>query len=154
MNVTEKIMDLLKHNSVEFIVKEHAPTPTSVDSARERGEPMKIGAKALLVKDDLHFLLAVIPADRKLNTKKMKKILNTRNLRFATREELFDLTGLVVGAVAPFGIILGVEMIVDLALFDEEFMAFNAGSLTLSVKMKTQDYRRVVNPRVEDISDE
>lgn len=154
MDITKKIIGFLNENNVKFIVKEHAPTLTSVDSARERGEPMKIGAKALLVKDDTHFVLVVVPADRKLDTKKLKKVLNTRNLRFATREELFDLTGLVPGCVPPFGALMSLEMLVDCALFEEEFMAFNAGSLTLSVKMKTSDYKKIVNPKVEEISDE
>ena len=43
-------------------------------------------------------------------------------------------------------------MIVDSSLFDEEFMAFNAGMLTHSIKMKTSDFRRVVEPRTTEFS--
>ncbi len=150
--VTNKIISLLEQHHIHFIRKDHTPTPTSQDSARERGEPLKIGAKALLVKTDNEFILFVLPADRKLDTKKVKVILNTKNLRFATKEELEEKTSLIPGAVPPFGNLLDISMTVDTALFNEEYMAFNAGSLTTSIKMKTQDYKRIVQPRVEEIS--
>jgi len=114
---------------------------------------LKIGAKALLVKTDKEFLLAVLPADRRLDTKALRTIVHSKNIRFATTEELAGLTGLVPGSVPPFGNILGIKMLVDNALFNEEYMAFNAGSLEISIKMKTGDYRKVVNPATGDFSE-
>ncbi|MBS3175712.1 hypothetical protein J4457_00565 [Candidatus Woesearchaeota archaeon] len=61
-------------------------------------------------------------------------------------------TGLPKGAVPPFGNFLNIPMVVDKALFDEEYMAFNAGSLELSFKMKTKDYKTLVNPEVAEFS--
>ena len=152
MALFDIIKQLLDEHSIWYLIKHHPPTTTSEDSARERGEPLKIGAKALLVKDDTHFVLLVLPANRKLDTKKVKKILGSRNLRFASPEELKQLTGCEKGAVPPFGNLLGVDMIVDQAQFEEEFMAFNAGSLETSIKMKSAGYRQLVQPRVEEIS--
>ena len=74
MKIFSRIVELLEENHVNYVTKRHAPTLTSLDSARERGEPLKIGAKALLVKTDKEFLLAVLPADRRLNTKALKEI--------------------------------------------------------------------------------
>lgn len=152
MTLFNRIIEFLDAHTVNYTVIEHPPTPTSEDSARYRGEPLKIGAKALVVKTDTEFLLAVIPADRKLDTKALKKIANSRNLRFATPEELKEKTGCEKGAVPPFGELLGIPMMVDPALFAEEDMAFNAGSLEKSIKMKTADYRRIVRAQIESIS--
>ena len=153
MKIFSRIIELLDKNEVQYVSKRHAPTLTSLDSARERGEPLKIGAKALLVKTDKEFLLAVLSADRRLDTKALRAIVRSRNIRFATTEELAGLTGLVPGSVPPFGNILGIKMLVDNALFNEEYMAFNAGSLEISIKMRTADYRRVVNPTTDDFSE-
>ncbi len=153
MKIFSKIVELLEKNQIQYVSKRHAPTLTSLDSARERGEPLKIGAKALLVKTDKVFILAVLPADRRLDTKALRTIIRCKNIRFATAEELAGLTSLVPGAVPPFGNILGIKMLVDNALFNEEYMAFNAGSLEISIKMKTEDYRRVVNPTTDDFSE-
>ena len=146
------IRSFLDQHGISYVIKEHPSVTTSEEAAAARGESLKIGAKALLVKDDTHFVLLVIPADRKLDTKKVKKVLNTRNLRFASPEELKEIAHVEKGAVPPFGNLLGIEMIVDTRLFEEEYMAFNAGSVETSIKMKTEDYRIAVKPREEDIA--
>jgi Ala-tRNA(Pro) deacylase len=97
---------LLRHLTaagVPFRHVEHAATFTSEDSARERGEPLECGAKALVVKADDRFHLLVIPAPRKLSSKLARVALGAKQLRFATADELLALTGLVPGAVPPFG---------------------------------------------------
>ncbi|MEK6901004.1 MAG: YbaK/EbsC family protein [Nanoarchaeota archaeon] len=150
--IFENITALLREHTLSYIVKEHPPTTTSEESAHARGEPLKIGAKALMVKSDAEFVLAVLPADRRLDTGALKKLLGTKNMRFATPEELKQVTGCDKGAVPPFGNLLGVRMIVDQALFEEEFMAFNPGSLERSIKMKTAEYQRVVQPEIGHFS--
>ena len=144
---------LLDSQHIVYEIKQHLAVRTSQEAALARGESLKIGAKALLVKDDTHFVLLVLPAHLKLDTKKTKKVLKSRNLRFASPEELKEIAGVEKGAVPPFGPLFGVEMIVDQRLFDNEWMAFNAGSLETSVKMKTSDYRNAVKPREEDIAE-
>lgn len=145
--IKENILKLLQENNIQFELKHHAPTSTSEDSARERGESVKIGAKALVLKTDKGFFLAVLPADKKLDSSAYRKLVSARKIRFATKDELLQLTGLIPGAVPPFGDFLGIEMIVDASLFDEEYIAFNCGSLTDSVKMKTADYQKIIQPR-------
>jgi Ala-tRNA(Pro) deacylase len=153
-SIFNQIVQFLKNKQVPFTIKEHAPTPTSQDSARERNESINIGAKALLVKSKHQFHLCVIPANLKLDTKKVKKLLKSNKLRFATKEELFDLTGLKPGSVPPFGHILGIDMIIDQKQFLEEKIAFNAGSLTKSIIMKSKDFKQAIEPKIEDISQE
>ena len=152
----ERIVELLDSKSIKYIIIEHAPTVTSVDSARERGELLKIGAKALLVKIEERFLLCVLPADRRLNSSAVKILFNVKSMRFADEEELGQITGCVKGAVPPFGNLFGdqkgVEMVVDRSLFEEEYMAFNAGLSDRSIKMRTEDYKKFMRPRIEAIA--
>ena len=69
--------------------------------------------------------------------------------RFATSEELFEMTGLVPGSVPPFGRpILGFDLFVDPSLKENEQISFNAGSLTNSISMSLEDYIRVAQPVV------
>ena len=152
MSLFQKITAFLDQHQISYEIKHHPPATTSEEAALARGESIKIGAKALLIKDDTHFVLLVLPADKKLDTKKVKKLLQSRNLRFASPEELLELAGCVKGAVPPFGPLFNTDMLVDVHLFDEEFMAFNAGELDTSIKMKTEDYRQALNPRIVKIS--
>lgn len=148
MTVFSAITTLLDQHKIRYNVLHHTPTPTSADSAAARGEPLRIGAKALVLKTDDQFCLFVLPADKKLDTKKIKAIVSCKSLRFATTEELIAQTTLPPGAIPPFGSLLKLPMYVDQMLFEEEFMAFNAGSLEISIKMKTADYKTLLQPHI------
>jgi len=148
MSVLESIRSWLVARGVEFREVHHEPTLTSADSARARGEELRTGGKALLMKGDDEFRLFVLPADRKLDSRAVRKGWNVRKLRFATREELLEMTGLVPGSVPPFGPpILPFELYVDTAIAETPRIAFNAGSLTDSIILATTDYWKLAQPR-------
>jgi prolyl-tRNA editing enzyme YbaK/EbsC (Cys-tRNA(Pro) deacylase) len=146
--ITEKIREWLSQHGVEYKEICHEPTRTSEESARVRGEALNVGAKALLLKTDEKYRLFVLPADRQLDAKRIKQELKIRSIRFATPEELLDLTGLVPGSLPPFGIpVLPFELYADTAIGQfEDKVAFNAGSLTISIVMKASDWKLVAQP--------
>ena len=146
--VLEAIRELLKAQGVAFREVHHPPTLTSEESARARGEELRIGGKALLLKgDDDQYRLFVLPADRKLDSAALRKRLGFKRLRFANAEELKALTGLVPGSVPPFGRpILPFDLYLDEAIRQNERIAFNAGSLTDSIILSVVDYLRIAQP--------
>src|SRR5262245_26554213 len=121
---------------------EHAPVLTSEDAARVRGTPLESGAKALVF----------LAADRPGHNARLRAALGTRTLRFATPAELLALTGCVPGAVPPFGALFGLPALVDEALADREEVAFNAGSNTVSIVMRGDEFLRVAGARVLALS--
>jgi prolyl-tRNA editing enzyme YbaK/EbsC (Cys-tRNA(Pro) deacylase) len=146
-DVLIRIRELLQRNDVAFREVTHAPTFTSEESARARGEDLRTGGKALLMKTGDVFRLFVLPADRKVDSAAIRQKLGIRKMRFASRDELLELTGLVPGCVPPFGQpVLPYELFVDAAIRENERIAFNAGSLTNSVIMGVDDYLRVAEP--------
>ena len=135
------IVDLLDQHSVSYRRVRHAPTSTSAESAEARGEELAVGGKALVLKVDDRFSLFVLSAALKVDSAKIKRYFGARRLRFATPEELFQLTGLVPGAVPPFGDpITPFELYVDPSIGQNERIAFNAGSLTDSLVMQAREY--------------
>lgn len=143
----QKIKDFLKENSINFKEIHHEPTKTSEDSAKARGEDIKIGGKALVLKIDGNFKILVLSAAKKLDSNLVKKFFNAKKVRFADQEELMNLTGLVPGSVPPFGSpIIKLELYVDNSIIENEKIAFNAGSLTDSIVMSTKDYIKISNP--------
>ncbi len=148
-DVLGAIRQLLTEAGVAFREVHHEPTYTSEQSALARGEDLAIGGKALLVKCDDTFRLCVLSAARKLDSGALKKHCGARKLRFATAEELHTLTGLVPGAVPPFGPpILPFELLVDESIMANDKIAFNAGALTDSIILAVPDYLRVAQPTV------
>ena len=147
--VLEAIRRLLTEAGVPFREVSHAPTYTSEESARARGAELRTGGKALLLKTDDVFRLFVLPADRKLDSSAVKRELGVKKTRFATAEELHDVTGLVPGSVPPFGPpVLPFPLYVDEAIRHNERIAFNAGALTTSIILAVNDYLAVARPAV------
>lgn len=146
--VLPAIRKLLTDAGISFREVHHEPTRTSEESAKARGEELRVGGKALLMKGDEVFRLFVLPADRKLDSGAIRRELRLKKLRFATPEELWELTGLVPGCVPPFGPpILPFELFVDDAVLHNDRIAFNAGSLTDSMIVGIDDYLTVARPR-------
>jgi Ala-tRNA(Pro) deacylase len=144
-----EIKKLLASHGVQYREVHHEPTRTSAESAKARGEDLAIGGKAILMKVGEEFKLFVLSAAKKLNSQKIKERFGEKKLRFATPEELKDLTGLVPGAVPPFGKpITPFDLYVDVSITTNEKIAFNAGSLTDSIILSCEDYLRVALPEV------
>ena len=138
---------MLTEAGVSFREVPHEPTRTSEESAKARGEELRIGGKALLMKGDDLFRLFVLPADRKLDSGAIRREFGWKKLRFATPDELLELTGLVPGCVPPFGPpILPFELCLDQSVMQNPRIAFNAGSLTDSIILTMTDYLAVAKP--------
>jgi prolyl-tRNA editing enzyme YbaK/EbsC (Cys-tRNA(Pro) deacylase) len=146
MTTLKRIKDLLTSHEVAFKALHHRATRTSEESAAVRGEALAVGAKAILMKVGDRFALFVISAAQQIDGRKIRAFLGVKKTRFATAEELMDVTGLVPGSVPPFGRpILEVDLYVDPSVTANDRVAFNAGSLTDSIIMTASDYRRVVD---------
>src|SRR3990172_998834 len=108
--VAKQITDLLANNNCWFETFEHEPVRTSEEASKIRtGYTLHQGAKALIIRikkseTDKKFITLVIPADLKFNNKKVKKMFNAKDIRFATQEEISNLTNNIqIGGVPPFG---------------------------------------------------
>jgi Ala-tRNA(Pro) deacylase len=148
-SILNQIRTLLKEKGISYREVEHPPTFTSEESAAARGEELGVGAKALLLKTDENFRLFVMPADRKLDSSAIKRHLKAKKIRFATPEELMEMTGLVPGSVPPFGSpLLPFEIFGDEAIGTiHDRVAFNAGSLTHSIIMSSKDWEAIARPQ-------
>lgn len=147
--VFETLCSYLNENHITYRQVQHHATYTSEESSLARGEDLNIDGKALLMKVDDQFCLFVISAVKKCDSKKIKEKLNAKKLRFATNDELFQLTGLVPGSVPPFGHpIMPFNLYIDESIVKNEKIAFNAGLLTESIVMKVEDYLKVVKQEI------
>lgn len=143
-DVFEKIKKYLDSKSVHYKKLHHKPTPTSEDAARERDEDVKIGGKAIVLKVGDSFKLFVLSGSRKLDSSAIRRHFNVTKIRFATQDELFELTGLQPGAIPPIGKpILPLDLYIDTSITENNQIAFNAGSLTDSIIMTVDDYLKI-----------
>jgi Ala-tRNA(Pro) deacylase len=154
----EKIKSLLKDNSAEFEVFEHAPVRTSEEAATVRvGYTLEQGAKAIIVRakepgKGKRFVMLVLPGNKKFDTDKVKENIGLTGIRLATEEEVSEITdGVLPGGVPPFGNLFTLEVFADKTLFDNEKIVFNAGDRRVSIGMRASDYKRIVCPIITDM---
>ncbi len=148
-SVFARIEELLNARGVAFEVLRHEPVYTSEEAAEIRGTPLASGAKALVCKADDRFVMFVIPADRKLASREVRRARRWRKLRFADRDEVEHLTGLEPGSIPPFGSLFGLPTLCDERLGENETINFNAGDHRVSVSMRYEDYVRVESPELD-----
>jgi Ala-tRNA(Pro) deacylase len=148
MNVFDEVCKRLSDKSIRFDILRHAPVFTSEEAAAVRGTPLSSGAKALVCKADEQFVMIVVPADRKLASKAVRKALGIKSLRFASREEVEQLTGLAPGSIPPFGSLFGLPTWCDERLAENERINFNAGDHSISISMAYADYVAAEQPRL------
>ena len=148
----QTILLLLKKHTVWYETFEHEPVRTSQEAARIRDGHYTLnqGAKALIVRvkkatNKPFFVMLVLSGDSRFDGKKVKKLLDARDIRFATTEEVADVTkGIEPGGVPPFGNLFGLDVLVDPQLLKNERIIFNAGDRRFSIAMKSSDYQKLV----------
>jgi Cys-tRNA(Pro)/Cys-tRNA(Cys) deacylase len=124
------VTNFLDELQVPYRIKYHSkPVFTSEDAARERGVHLsQIVKTMLLINQDGAVFVAVLPAHKKLDLKKLKKLTASKELQLMGKESIEKTTHLIVGAVAPVG--SGIEVfpvLVDPSVFDEEFLDISSG---------------------------
>jgi Ala-tRNA(Pro) deacylase len=150
--VFDRLSARLQEAGIVFTVLRHQAVFTSEEAAAVRGTPLSSGAKALVMKANDDFMLLVLPADRKLDSKKARVALGVKSLRFATREEVEQLTGLQPGSIPPFGSLFNLATCCDPALALNESINFNAGDHCISVQMGYADFVALEKPRMMSVT--
>lgn len=135
---------------------EHTAVITSEDAANQRGFMLKQGIKALLFTDDKNnWVIVNVPADKKVNTKKVATKLEwpKNKIRMATIQEVLQKTGCEIGAVPPFGHKENLPILTDKKIYDNIENAFNIGLRTQSVKILTKEIK-IVFEKINSIEGE
>jgi len=152
-SVFDRLSSMLTAAGVAFNILRHAPVFTSDEAAAVRGTTLASGAKALVCKADDQFVLIVLPADRRLASKLVRKSGGIKSLRFASKEEVEQLTGLTPGSIPPFGSLFGLPTWCDELLAEQPRINSNAGDHAISISLAYADFVQVEQPRVGTYSE-
>jgi Ala-tRNA(Pro) deacylase len=145
---SKKLKEFLDANKVKYISMQHSSAYTAQEIAASAHIPGKDLAKTVIVKIDGKMAMAVLPASYKVSFESLKDALGVNEVRLAYEQEFMDkFPDCEVGAMPPFGNIYNMEVYVAEALTEEEDIAFNACTHTELIKMKFEDFEKLVKPR-------
>ena len=138
-----RVTHYLDERNVPYKIKFHSrPVFTSEEAAVERGVRLSQVIKTMLLTDGKEILIVVLPSDRKLETKKIKKLTGHKNLQFMDKESIEQKMGLTVGAVAPVGCGFDeLRMFVDPSVFEEEFLDISSGDPRAGLELHRENLK-------------
>jgi len=147
---TENITSFLDSHSISYEKITHEPVLTAQDASMIRGMPLSEGIKSLVVEfrrqDKAFVVCAAIRADKKLDLKKLKSILQADETKLCALDKIESLTGCAPGGVPPFGHTPKISVLVDKQLFTGEDkggkLEFAAGQNTVAIRMPVAEMKK------------
>ena len=137
----------LWHRFIEF----SEPVKTVEQASRE--VPVeKIVKSIVMIDSDGNPLLAIVKAQSMVSFRKVKKLLQVKDVRLANPEEVLKHSGFPVGGVPPLNNIS--RILLDPEVLKSETCIAGGGDVNKLMEMKTKDVVDMLKPRIADIRDE
>ena len=145
----------LDDREIAYELLEHEERFSAAAEARAAGVTPDNAAKSVLLRDREDYRLAVIPASERLDLKKVRDLLDSRELRLATEQEMAsDFPSFEVGALPPLGSMLNVPEVIDQRLLDHGRVLCNAGDHRHSILLDPREIVGLADARVGDICED
>lgn len=151
MKTLDHIQSILEIRGCRYEHDVHPPAETAFAVARADMVPAGLFAKTVVVHTESGYLMAVLPADRRVDLNELRVTLSAQEIRLATEQELRELfPDCQAGTMPPLGngILYQMPLSVDGLLTAQDTIAFNAGTHQDVVRMNTDDWLELVRPAV------
>lgn len=149
MSIPKHITEFLDSQGVTYRHFTHPQAFTASATAEAQHVSGRELAKSVVVKADDELMLAVIPANDRLDVEKLSHLARASSIRLA-REEEFEAVfkGCEVGAEPPLGKLYNLPVWLDASFEDHANIIFNAGTHTDTIQMSMVDFENLEQPRV------
>jgi Ala-tRNA(Pro) deacylase len=135
MSIAYRVQDYIAENGAFWDPVPHRKSATCREAARIAHVPAEQVAKAVVLKDTLGYVVAVIPASAHLDVLRLDEALG-RSLELASESELARLfPDCVLGAVPPLGAAYGVPTLWATGLAERADVYFEGGDQRTLVHM-------------------
>jgi Ala-tRNA(Pro) deacylase len=149
MPILRKLQEYLDRQHIKYQVLSHSPAYTAQEVAALQHIPGKQMAKVVMVKKENGTpVMLVLPASHQVDFAKLRQVLGERAELEQEQEFRTLFPGCEVGGEPPFGNLFDLDTLVDASLAEDEEIVFNAGSHWETVRMRYDDYARVLHPRI------
>ena len=147
----ERVAAFLREAGAEARLEEFGSgAPTAEEAARAAGCTPDQIVKSLVVMCDGRPVLALVPGDRRADTRKVAAAAGARKARLADAAEVESATGFAPGGVAPFPLPRIDQVFIDQALLTHDLVWVGAGSPTHLAVLRPIELVRLSRARPVD----
>ena len=140
MPIPKKTKNYLDKEMARYDEITHRTVYTAYDAAQTLRRELKDIAKSLLIASDKAYIIAVVPANMRIDLGKLKKALRAKKVSIPNEKLMVKIFKVKPGSMTAFGGLHQVEVWVDRSLLKTKDIIFSAGSFTDSVRMKAKDF--------------
>lgn len=152
---TNRIVHYLDEEQVPFERRRHKRDETAKQAARDCHACASQFAKAIVILADGSQLLAVLPADHRIDLPKLREQVGASQLELLPEEDLTKIFGdCELGAIPALGNLYGLPVYISPELAEQPMIVFHAGTHEDVIEMPYASYERLVSPIVLDFSSE
>jgi Cys-tRNA(Pro) deacylase len=147
--IDDDILAFLNQNGIVYELREHEPVYTAPQMAEYLGtSEQRIAKSMVLKKSDGGYVLAVLPGRLKIDFGRFAKVLGVEKVSLAPIAEAEKIARCSVGSVHPFGNLLDLRTYFDRHMLSLDYVFFNPGLHTKSIRISTGDLVRLVKPTI------
>lgn len=144
MTVAVTLQRYLADQGIEYDVVKHRPTVSSLETAEASHVPGDFLAKAVIVKDEDNFMVAVLPASHHIQLRELSHLLE-RPIGLATEQEASDLfKDCKLGAFPAIGSAYGLDVIVEDTLAAQADVYVEGGDHASLVHLTAHQFRSLM----------
>lgn len=144
-----KLKEYLDRNGVRWVSIVHSPAYTAQEIAASAHIKGKELAKTVMVKVDGKPVMVVLPASQRVDFQVLRDVTGGESVVLSSEAEFRELfPDCEAGAMPPFGNLYGMDVYVSAKLAEDDEIAFNAGSHTELMKLRYEDFEKLVQPKI------
>jgi Ala-tRNA(Pro) deacylase len=148
------VKDMLQEQGLSYEELHHPEAYTAQTVAQQEHVTGHRVAKVVVVVADGRPVELILPASRQVDLERVRDILGASDVRLATEQELQEFfPDCEVGAMPALRHWLGVDLLMDSSMQVNGDIVLQAGTHCDALRMRFDDWFRLVNPRVGDFSD-
>jgi len=152
MALPKNVKNYLDKSGIDYEALAHKTVFTAYDAAQTLKKQLKEIAKTILIEADKTHVLVILPADKKIDMAKLKKVLGATKISIPDEKVMIKVLKIQPGTLSSFGKLHNMETVIDKAMLSTKKAVVSTGSFTDSVFMKVKDLVKMEEARLANIA--
>jgi len=146
MTHTPPISLLLTEKGIPHQIYRHEQPPRSLEQAAEerRQRPEQIVRSILFRMSREEYLMVLMAGPKQIDWKSLRRFVGKSRITMASKDEVLEITGYELGAVAPFGLPRPLRVLVDESVITEDEISMGSGVRGVAIIISSEALMRAL----------